>query len=127
MSDQKTEILANKVLVVDDDEMLLNSLISMLEDYFKEIYRASSGQEAFQQAKALNPDLIVSDVNMPNGTGFELLEAILGEGLKIPVILVTGNTTYTEEFAKEKGANALIYKPFVSEKLIEVLREARIS
>ena len=105
----------NRILVVDDDKVLLTQAEVTLEDYY-EVCLARSGQEALDfLADTLRVDLLLLDVRMPEMSGYELLEEIREYPVcrDVPVIFVTGEAG-TEAQLKGFGAgvNDYITKPF---------------
>ncbi|WP_125185360.1 hybrid sensor histidine kinase/response regulator transcription factor [Botryobacter ruber] len=102
------------VLLVEDNANLRNYLC----DYFRNQYQvleASNGLDGFQLASQAQPDLIISDVEMPGMDGFELCSKVKTEPktAHIPVILLTARTPVEDEIAGiETGADDYITKPF---------------
>lgn len=114
------------LMLVDDSQDLLEFMKEALCQDFKEIMTATSGNEAL---KALNsgrlPDIIVSDVNMPDGNGFKMCSEIKeDENLNhIPVILLTARgEEHSQSESYRAGADAFIAKPFEVETLLEMIR-----
>jgi two-component system chemotaxis response regulator CheY len=83
---------------------------------------ADDGMKALAAIKAAPPDLVLSDWNMPNMTGIELLEALSKEGIKVKFGFVTTEATPDmRQRATAAGASFLISKPFTAESFKEVL------
>jgi two-component system response regulator ResD len=114
----------SKVLVVDDEEFLrtmINDFLSML-DY--EVIEAENGVEAFEKTLNENPDIIVSDINMPNMGGIELLKKVKKLEKRIPVILITGvSIEKAREEAEKYYADGFFSKPFKMQTLIGRIEE----
>ena len=116
-----------KVLVVEDNEDSRNLLVKQLRAYGHEVTAAADGAEALQQALAQPPDVIVSDIMMPNMDGYQLChECKQNDKLRdIPFIFYTA--TYTsdedEKFALSLGANTFIRKPTEPDVLVQMLSE----
>ncbi|MEA3352622.1 MAG: response regulator [Campylobacterota bacterium] len=100
------EILKNiTLLFVEDDKNLRDVGIATLGKIFKEVILAEDGVEAYNiLQKRDDIDIIVSDINMPNMTGTELLIKIRGEGCDKPFIFMTAHTE------KEKMDIAIAHK-----------------
>lgn len=85
---------AKLVLVVDDDDNVRELLTFLVK---KEGYRAESaidGEDGYQKAEKLVPDLIILDLMMPRYGGFEVLRQLQAGGLlKIPIVIITGRYT----------------------------------
>jgi CheY-like chemotaxis protein len=106
-----------KILIVEDARAVRNLEVSMLKDMgFETIIEAEDGQKAIDVLKAdKKVDLIISDWNMPNKTGYDLLVWIRNDYIhkKIPFIMATGQGEKKKVMqAKEAGANNLVTKPF---------------
>jgi signal transduction histidine kinase/DNA-binding response OmpR family regulator len=110
----EVNVTAVKILVVDDEPDVLQFLEEIFEEDYQ-VFSANTPQKAIDIAKAEMPDLIVSDVMMPEMNGFELCELIKSDFLlgHIPVVLLTAlNATEHEIEGLKKGADAYISKPF---------------
>jgi CheY-like chemotaxis protein len=116
------EILKGKTLLVVDDESDLRDIVaSELEFMGANVYQAENITVA-QEILAAHPiDLIVSDIRMPGGTGIDLLRIVKEKNVSAPVILITGFADITLEEAFDKGAEALIHKPFKLDDLIKMV------
>ncbi len=111
------------MLVEDNDDFRF-----YLKDNLKEFYQiveAVNGREGWQKVLALHPDLIVSDVSMPEMDGIELCKKIKSDKrtAHLPVILLTALTTDDEQLTGlETGANDYMTKPFNFEILLSKIR-----
>jgi signal transduction histidine kinase/ligand-binding sensor domain-containing protein/DNA-binding response OmpR family regulator len=102
------------ILLVEDNDDLRFYLKDNLKHNFK-IAEAVNGKDGWQKALALHPDLIVSDISMPEMNGLELCKKIKGDNrtAHLPVILLTALTEEEEQLAGlANGANDYITKPF---------------
>jgi signal transduction histidine kinase/ligand-binding sensor domain-containing protein/DNA-binding response OmpR family regulator len=110
----------HSVLVVDDNKDIRDYLSDMLEDQYH-VYTAANGEEAYELALEVIPDLIISDVMMPKMDGIALCK-LLKEELKtshIPIILLTARTsTVFEVDGLQTGADDYIKKPFDTKVLL---------
>jgi two-component system chemotaxis response regulator CheY len=113
------------VLVVDDAPTMRRIVRSLLRELgIKHVREAEDGSAALEQLKQQRADLVVSDWNMPQMTGIELLRAIRGDdGLKdIPVLMVTAESKKENIMeAVQAGVNNYIVKPFNAKTLEEKL------
>jgi signal transduction histidine kinase/ligand-binding sensor domain-containing protein/AraC-like DNA-binding protein/AmiR/NasT family two-component response regulator len=103
-----------KVLIVDDEEDITNYLEQELNEAYK-VIKASNGFDALQLATTLQPDLIISDVLMPQMDGITLVRKIKNNNnvCHIPVILLTSKTEFEDKVeGLDKGADAYLTKPF---------------
>lgn len=112
---------ATTILIVEDNQGIRNYLQELLEPYFETIIQASNGKEALQIAISHIPDLIISDIMMPEMDGIALTKALKTDmrTSHIPIILLTARTSlvYKKE-GFETGADDYITKPF-SESLLK--------
>ena len=115
------------VLIVDDSaaiRKILQRVLVQAEVPLGRVYEAGDGVEALACLKDVSVGLILSDINMPNMDGLQLLSALKAEeGLKqIPVIMVTteGSSTKVME-AVSLGAAGYVRKPFTAEQIKEKL------
>jgi CheY-like chemotaxis protein len=102
------------VLLVEDDKMLLDSLMKLFSALAKdlEVVPAEHGREALQVLATRPIDLLVTDLQMPVLDGFELLAAMIGRGLALPVIVMSGVSALdTEEPLQRVGAASCLRKP----------------
>jgi CheY-like chemotaxis protein len=102
------------ILLVDDEVDLREAVAFDFQMKGYNVVEAGNGREAFEAlCKAPKVDLIVSDVRMPGGDGIELLEKTKERDPKQPaVVLVTGFADISTEDAFDKGASAVLSKPF---------------
>ena len=114
------------LMLVDDNYDLLAFLREALNTEFADIMMAQSGNQALKMISTGKlPDIIVSDVNMPDGDGFQLCNAIKSNDRfnHIPVVLLTARGDEHDQSDSYKlGADGFIPKPFEMETLTELLR-----
>lgn len=109
-----------KILIVDDEELTLMLTENILSQRY-DTQRALSGQEAIDLYEQSKPDMILSDLMMPNMNGFEMLE-ILQErhGRKIPIIFMTAHESEEVELQSlTSGAVDFIRKPLKADVLLK--------
>ena len=115
-----------RVLLVDDEEALVGIVKEMLEFLGYEVVDIISSIEALKRFRA-NPDkfdLVITDMTMPNMTGEELAQELMGIRPDIPIILCTGfSERITEGKARELGIQGFIMKPLVIHELAEKIRK----
>jgi len=116
---------APTVLIVDDEPVLHQILQGLLAPEGYNFAFAHDGQEAIDTVAEVNPDLILSDIMMPNMTGFQLCEHLRNDPQwqNLPIILVTALNS-KEDIAKglDAGANDFINKPFDRTELLARVR-----
>jgi DNA-binding response OmpR family regulator len=103
-----------KILLVDDDSDLREALSEQLvltEDF--DVFEAADGQEAKEKARAAHYDLIILDVGLPDTDGRELCRWMRKQGVKTPVIMLTGHDSDADTIlGLDSGANDYVTKPF---------------
>jgi two-component system chemotaxis response regulator CheY len=114
-----------KILIVDDStamRMIVKKTLRLAGFERHDITEADDGAKALATIKTSKPDLVLSDWNMPNMTGLQLLETLTSEGVKLTFGFITTETT-PDMRAKAFGAGAkfLISKPFTPESFKEHL------
>lgn len=113
-------VIKPKCLIVDDDHTFLVYLKVLIERNGFEVKHTSSATVAFEKLKKEKFNLIISDVEMPEVDGFELLSKIKSDSKlnEIPFIFVT-NSSDAEYVSKafSLGVNGFIKKPFIKQKI----------
>jgi two-component system chemotaxis response regulator CheY len=99
------------VLVVDDNEDLRTIVVSHFRDAGFSVLDAHNIEEAIHMVHLGIVDVIVTDFNMPGGTGLDLLEQVRADNRDIPVFLMTGNADLCETMVMEQGGAGLFRKP----------------
>lgn len=118
---------APKILVVDDDPDLVESVKMMLENKNYEVVTAYDGIEGLQKTKEESPDLIILDVMMPNKDGYSVCAELKADPKynKIPILLLTAvvsqmpTTSYTQRMGMETEADDYIDKPVEPSELVK--------
>ena len=113
---------SKRVLVVDDEPNILYALEETVKSGGHDCLTACDGEEALFLAREIKPDLIISDVIMPKVNGYELCEALKGDGQTrhIPVILITVRGKAADVVTgRDAGADGYIVKPFHAHELEE--------
>ncbi|HUG41476.1 MAG TPA: sigma-54 dependent transcriptional regulator [Longimicrobiales bacterium] len=115
-----------KVLIIDDEPSLRQTVSMILDEEGYEIVVAADGKEGLDKALEIAPDVVLTDVRMPGMPGLEFLERYRAEGGDALVIVMTayGSTELAIE-AMKKGAYDYIPKPFSADQLVLTLRKAQ--
>ncbi len=114
------------ILVVDDSKAMraiVKRALSKIGRFAGATFRdAVDGQQALAAIQEDKPDLVLSDWNMPEMTGIELLQALNDAGISVPFGFVTSESTpEMHELAKTHGARFMVSKPFTPESLDRAL------
>ncbi len=108
-----------RILLIDDDPNLLDMLAMAMEDAGHDVQTASDGLKGHKKASQGDPQLIVSDVNMPGLDGFSLCRKLRDEGVTVPIVLLTARDTEIDEaLGLELGADDYVVKPFSTRVLL---------
>jgi CheY-like chemotaxis protein len=122
---------AKKILVVDDNEIILKTVSLKLQGAGYEVFTALDGAEAVAAARKESPDLILLDIGFPPDVdgvpwdGFRLMEWLhrLDEMRRIPIIIITGSEDpKNKERAVNCGEVAFFHKPIDHDDLLKVIR-----
>ena len=118
-------IAAPSVLVVDDESGILQTLEILLRAEGFTPHLAHGGKAALEMIPRLSPDIVLSDIRMPQVTGVEVLAAARAHDPDVPVILMTAQATLqTAMQAVNAGAFYYIQKPFRNDELVAIVRRA---
>ena len=108
-----------KILVVDDEIAIRETLEQILGYEGYHVMKAGSGPEALQMIAAGQPDLVLLDIKMPGMDGFEVQQKIKDQGLDVPVIVISGHGNIeTAVEAVRKGAYDFLEKPLDRSRLL---------
>jgi CheY-like chemotaxis protein len=116
------ETEAPRVLLVEDDEFVRQTILWTLEDEGIGAMAATDGQEAIGRLEATKPDLVLLDIGLPVVDGFgvaDRLRALYGAAL--PVVVLTADGRAAEK-ARRVGAVAYLHKPFEIHDLVRTVR-----
>ncbi len=114
-----------KILLVEDDALLLDVMRNILEVEGYQVIVASDGMTAYQAFLHVQPDLIVSDIMMPRLDGYGLLKMVrqLPQGATVPFLFLSARTERADiSRARELGADDYLFKPFDAAELINAVR-----
>lgn len=118
--DPNRKLINKNILVIDDDLLQLQLLKELLQDRVKSIDLLSDGRQLNKYLNNKTYQLIISDLQMPKYTGYQIIKEIRNNVLyeKTPVIAFSGKLDLNEENLKELGFNAILRKPLNLQKLL---------
>ena len=117
--------ICNTVLIVDDEPGQLDSLSELMTLSGYEVNTASSGNEAIKLLQENLYDTILLDLNMPNGSGYDVIDHVVDNGVHVKVIVVSGNTDFdSTRNALKQGAYDFLKKPYVPDELLATVKNA---
>ena len=111
------------ILVIDDEPMVVAVLRDLLEGEGYEVVTATSGPEGLDVFSESDPDLVITDMRMPEVSGVDVLEAIRRENSEVPVIVLSAAASKqaAERVAELDGQFTM--KPWIDEELLGSVRE----
>ncbi len=114
-----------KVLAIDDSRTIREMLRMTLSQGGCEVSVAEDGVDGLNKLPSVDPDAVITDINMPRMDGFGVIEAIraIENYARLPVlVLTTENATDLKMRARKLGATGWIVKPFDDSKLLTIIR-----
>ncbi len=118
--------MAKKILLVDDEKDLVETVTIRLEASGYQVLPAYDGQEGLDKAKKERPDLIILDLMLPKMNGYKVCGLIKADTRynKIPIIMFTARAQEADrKMSEEVGADAYVTKPFEPEILFAKIKE----
>ena len=116
--------MAAKILIIDDEPMIVNLVSAYLKTEGYEVFTATDGIQGLKTAKSVKPDLIILDVMLPGFDGIELLTKLRRES-DVYVILLTARTEETDKIVGlSVGADDYVTKPFSPKELVARIKSA---
>jgi two-component system response regulator (stage 0 sporulation protein F) len=112
------------ILLIEDDQQIRGLLRQILEDSDHDIFEASDGDEGIAAYRTHRPDLVISDIVMPNKDGLMAIQEILQEDPGASIICISGGPRGKKHwlpFAKKAGAIKILKKPISPVQLIEAV------
>jgi DNA-binding response OmpR family regulator len=113
-----------KILLVDDESLILWALKNVLTKEGYEVYPAETGEEALLQIAEKYMDLVITDMEMPGMNGLEVLSHVKKQYPRKKVIMITAEDS--EELmdkARERGVDDFIFKPFMNNEVAYRVRK----
>ncbi len=118
-----------KILVVDDEPDIRESLTLRLESEDFSVVTAEDGKQAYELAQSVQPDCIILDLDMPVLDGLDTLKHLRGNELtqEIPVLVLTASTSSVDKLVtRNYGVEGFAIKPFDHQKLVEQIRNTSV-
>ena len=124
MADDQVEAKRHRVLLVDDDHEIVESVRYALEANGYEVLIARDGNQGLSMAEREDPDLVILDMMMPKRSGFLVLEKLRRtRPVPLRVIMITANEgSRHKAYAEMLGVDDYIRKPFAMDRLMESVK-----
>jgi len=116
-----------KILIIEDDNSFRNVLVQMLEKAGFEVFQAENGNQAIKHCESENPDLVLTDIIMPDKEGLETIQELLSICPALKIIAMSGGGRFGPNsylpLAQKLGAKKTLQKPFMREELLNAITE----
>lgn len=115
-----------KILIVDDEQDIVETLKFILEAHGYSCFCAYNGEDGLNLAKEIMPDLIILDVMMPKINGYKISRLLKYDNKykNIPIIMVTARSQEQDKLiGEETGVNEYISKPFELEEILAIVKK----
>ena len=119
-----------RILVADDEPNIRATIQDILRKYRATVTAVANGAEAILKMESEEFDLVLSDIKMPDKTGYDVFTAARKNGGTVPVILMTGfgyDPNHSIVRASQEGLQAVLFKPFKVELLLAEVRKALLT
>jgi two-component system chemotaxis response regulator CheY len=117
--------MSKRIMIVDDSETVRQVLQLTLENAGFEVVEAEDGVDALAKLPDAQIDMLITDLNMPNMDGLELIKKVRETGAHrfTPIVMLTTESSEQKKLAgREAGASGWIVKPFKPEQLLKVVK-----
>ncbi|HWB52061.1 MAG TPA: response regulator [Stellaceae bacterium] len=111
-----------KILVIDDDVMLLRTIARMLVADGHDVFTAAEGERGMAVYREQRPELVITDIVMPNQEGLETILTLRRDDNPVKIIAISGTDAEMLETARLIGADDIIEKPFRAHELVSRVR-----
>ncbi len=116
---------ATRVLIVEDERHIIESLSFVLEREGFEVTAVEDGEEAIQRLRAARPDILILDLMLPKVGGLEVLKLVRADAAlrTLPVVVLTAKGRQQDRrMAEEIGVDAFMTKPFANSDVVDAVR-----
>lgn len=114
-----------KILVVEDEDSFRNVLVRMLSKVGYDVRQAGDGNQAIQVCRQFQPDLVLTDIIMPDKEGLETIQELMEIDPNLKIIAMSGGGKFGPDsylpLAEKLGAKASLQKPFMREELMKTI------
>ncbi|ADG92067.1 two component transcriptional regulator, winged helix family [Arcobacter nitrofigilis DSM 7299] len=123
MTDIISRLKSKTILLVEDEKVIRENIASMLKFFFKEVYIANDGYDGIEKYENYLPDIVMTDLKMPNMGGFELITELKNRKSTSFTIIVSAHTdTDLLINAIHNGVDRYIVKPVIEDDLFDTFK-----
>lgn len=126
MNDRPDALDSKTVLIIEDDPTMLRTLSHWFQVSGCRVMGAQDGDEGLGKFNRLRPDIVVTDILMPNREGVETILAIKQRAPEVKILAISGGgtlgTAAVLDLARRLGADAVLAKPFRSSEMLDAVR-----
>jgi len=116
-----------KILVIEDDDSFRNVLVQMLDKAGFNVIQAENGNQALRLCKDFHPDLVLTDIIMPDKEGLETIQELLEINPNLKIIAMSGGGRFGPNsylpLAAKLGAKKTLQKPFMRDDLLKAISD----
>jgi len=114
-----------KILVIEDDDSFRNVLVQMLSKSGYDVRQAGDGNQALEVCAQFDPELVLTDIIMPDKEGLETIQELLALNPALKIIAMSGGGKFGPDsylpLALKLGAKASLQKPFMREEMLNTI------
>ena len=111
-----------EILIIDDEVSIRRLLVRVLNNAGHTVHEASNGEEGLELFHQVNPELVITDIVMPDMEGIEVIRRVRQEAPTVPILAISGSGTPVYlRAATTLGATAALAKPFEIAELLAVV------
>jgi len=122
--------MTTKILAIDDSRTIREMLRHALGQAGFDVHVAEDGLDGLEKLPGVDPDVVITDINMPRMDGFGVIESIraMGGFAGLPILVLTTESAQDlKDRARKSGATGWIVKPFDDEKLVGTIRRITVA
>lgn len=117
--------MSERIVLVDDDPGLSEVIALLLEREGYGVERAGTVKQALNRVEAGKPDLVVTDLKLPDGTGLDVIAGVRARAPRLPIIMITSYSSMESAIdALRAGANDYVIKPFNNDGFLRAITRA---
>ena len=127
MDDEPNISAGPRILVVDDNDEVRAVVVRNLLGAGYRVVQAASSRAAIAILQGQVPDLVITDIFMPDGDGFEIINELRQCALSVPIVVISGGGTVAGDYlhlARRLGATSVLSKPFRRHQLLDAVHLA---